>query len=268
MPMTRIIGIILVRNDDLYIGPAIRNIGAFCDEILAFDHRSTDKTWSILKSEAIRNPRIRLQRIQRIEETQTPLEAYFGTPTWVFGVDGDEVYDPVGLRLVREWILAGKWDHHFHIYGNVLNCVRLDMKSMKAWGHLSPPAHSMSKLYNFAHLKRWEWSGQRLHGTIVFQPGFDEVNAQWTLYREYDWEESPFRCLHMALMRRSSFQWLNRPRFSPSDKLRLQIVRKHPLMAAVFAWNSLKAALQGHTGKDDGYRRGSIIEKNIQTFFP
>jgi hypothetical protein len=43
-----IVGSVLVRNEDVFLERAIRNVAAFCDRIFAVDHRSKDRTWEIL----------------------------------------------------------------------------------------------------------------------------------------------------------------------------------------------------------------------------
>jgi hypothetical protein len=40
----RVVGIVLVRNEDMFVERAIRNVAAFCDRIHAVDHVSTDST--------------------------------------------------------------------------------------------------------------------------------------------------------------------------------------------------------------------------------
>ena len=45
-----IVGIVLVRNEDVFLEQAIRNVAAFCDRIHAVDHVSTDGTWEVLRA--------------------------------------------------------------------------------------------------------------------------------------------------------------------------------------------------------------------------
>jgi hypothetical protein len=40
MPVKQIVGLVLVRNEDIHVGRAVANITAFCDRILLADHRS------------------------------------------------------------------------------------------------------------------------------------------------------------------------------------------------------------------------------------
>ena len=44
-----VVGVVLVRNEDVFVEQAIRNIAAFCDRIYAVDHLSTDLTPEILR---------------------------------------------------------------------------------------------------------------------------------------------------------------------------------------------------------------------------
>ncbi len=56
MPETpTIVGIVLVRNEDLYVKQAVSNIARFCDRIILCDHQSADTTPAILKMLGRRN---------------------------------------------------------------------------------------------------------------------------------------------------------------------------------------------------------------------
>jgi glycosyltransferase involved in cell wall biosynthesis len=47
--MTRIVGIMLVKDEDLYVEQAVRNVLAFCDEIFLADNGSRDETLAVLE---------------------------------------------------------------------------------------------------------------------------------------------------------------------------------------------------------------------------
>ena len=184
-------------------------------------------------------------------------------------VDGDEIYDPAGLRRFRRVLESGCYDWARRIYGNVLNCIELDLSRKFARGYLSPPAHSMTKLYNFAVLKSWTGCSQRLHdGQIVYQDGYDVSKSLCYLHHSTSWEEADLRCLHLALMRRSSRQLFSLPRFSPSDEMRRTAVASRPMAAWAFRLRTTWDLLRKRSGKDQGYRRGPIVEKDITAFFP
>jgi hypothetical protein len=199
----RIVGIVLVRNEDVFVEQAIRNVAAFCDRIHAVDHVSTDRTWEILRGLAAELDQLEVRRVRHAGESHRVVEPYAGTDTWVFGVDGDELYDPERLVGFREELLGGAYDHAFKVASNVLNCVELEAGEAK--GYLSPPSRSITKLYNFAALESWEGDGaERLHGgRPVFRPGYDE-RAVDNIGERLSWDETPLRCLHMCFLRRSS----------------------------------------------------------------
>jgi len=201
----RIVGIVLVRNEDVLVERAIRNVAAFCDRIHAVDHVSTDRTWHVLQALAAEYDHVDARREAHAGASHALLEPYAGTETWVFGVDGDELYDPGRLTSFRGQLLAGEYDHAFKIASNVLNCVELDTQAQRASGYLSPPSRSITKLYNFAAIDAWHGDGaERLHGgTVVFRPGYDESSVD-NIGERLSWEETPLRCLHGCFLRRSS----------------------------------------------------------------
>ncbi len=182
---------------------AIRNVAGFCDRIHAVDHVSTDRTWEILRGLAVELDHLEVRRVRHAGESHRAVEPYAGTDTWVFGVDGDELYDPERLSAFRAELLGGAYSGAFKVASNVLNCVGLD--GQEASGYLSPPSRSITKLYNFAALESWRGDGaERLHGgTPVFRAGFDE-RAVDNIGERLSWEETPLRCLHMCFLRRSS----------------------------------------------------------------
>ncbi len=133
------------------------------------------------------------------------IEPYAGTKTWVFGVDGDELYDPERLAGFRDELFAGGYRDAFKVASNVLNCVQVDREARTASGYRSPPSRSITKLYNFDAIEAWAGDGaERLHGgTITFRHGYD-ANAVDNIGERLSWDETPLRCLHACFVRRSS----------------------------------------------------------------
>ena len=203
--LAQIVGVVLVHNDDLYVERAIRNVADFCDRIHAFDHVSTDRTPEILRSLEREYAHLEVRRTHQAADSHRALEPYAGTGTWIFGVDGDELYDPARLRDFRRRLLEGEFDGAFKVASNVLNCVEVDRGARTATGYLSPPSRSITKLYNFAAIESWAGDGsERLHGgRIVFKPGYDESSVE-NISERLSWEETPLRCLHVCFVRRSS----------------------------------------------------------------
>ncbi len=257
--MKKIVGIALVRNEDLWIERALLNALDFCDELLVAENGSTDETPAILARLAARHPKIRLQAISHPRESAQMIAGYAGTDTWVFGVDGDEIYDPAGLRRMRAKLLAGEYDEWWAVFGNVLNCTRLDEKS--AAGHLAPPCRSMTKLYNYAMLDRVDpAAAQRLHGAAdVFRPGFGP-EKRLNLHEQMSWEKSDFRCLHACFVPRSS-QGGAEARENVSESMRV-VNRLRRI------WQKLLGRAPESLYKNEKYRRGPVVAVDAAPFFP
>jgi glycosyltransferase involved in cell wall biosynthesis len=173
----RIVGIFLGRNEERFAERVIRNAGDFCDEMLLVDHGSEDRTGEILRGLAKGSGgRWKYFSVTHPRESHDLIAGYAGSETWIFAVDGDEVYDPAGLRRMRGRLLAGEFAGDWCIFGNVLNVRELDREVGVARGHLAPPCRSMTKLYNFAAIEAWDGPClERLHGgTVRYRAGFGE----------------------------------------------------------------------------------------------
>jgi hypothetical protein len=203
--MTRVVGVVLVRDEDLFVEQAVRNVSAFCDELLLFDHRSRDRTPEILARLADELPDASFEAIDDPAISHERLLPYVGTDTWVFGVDGDELYDPNSLPPMRSRLESGEFDDYFNVKGIQLHCRELDRAAETATGWLAPPSRSTTMLYNFASLSSWEGRApERLMGEGArFAREVEET--RW-LRDEHPWDEAPMRCLHVCFLRRSSRQ--------------------------------------------------------------
>lgn len=262
----RIVGIMLVRNEDLFVEQALRNVLPFCDEMLIADNRSTDGTGEILQVLEREFPgKLRRRVIKDTAESHEMIRPYAGTDTWVFGVDGDEIYDPAGLVAFRETLASGKYDGQWVLFGNVLNVRRWDREAGTAFGHLAPPCRSMTKLYNFRLISDWSGRGciERLHGgTIEFQPGYDE-KLRCELHRESSWDEAAFRCLHLCFLRRSS---QDAPDIAPRQNIMDR--RAWTLGKLLTKAKALLAGQRAPDWKEDRYARGPLVGKSYAPFFP
>lgn len=209
--MTKIIGITLCKNEDLYIKKAIESTIDFCDEFIVLDNHSTDNTWSILNALKDKYPKISLQRWDEPLLSSKPINKYVGEDCWVFGVDGDEIYDAAGLKLFKEDLLSGTYDEYFNIKGPSLHCCELNPPLFK--GYMLDGTKSICKLYNMKILESWN-QHQRLHGQL---PVFNKKIKKPTLSLGRDnWDSALFRCLHMCFVKRSSLDKTNKPRIPPS----------------------------------------------------
>ena len=196
----------LVRNEDRFVRQAVLNALALCDRVLLADHESQDGTREILEGLVLSHPeRLEFHAIQHPRESHELLKPYVGTATWVFGVDGDEIYDPGGLQKFRARLLDGQFDSHWMILSHVLHCDEIDVVGRRASGFLAPPSRSITKLYNFAAIESWDGdTPERLHGgQPVFRDGF---GATQKLQQQMigNWDGADLRCLHACFVPRSA----------------------------------------------------------------
>jgi glycosyltransferase involved in cell wall biosynthesis len=214
----KIIGIILVKNEDINIERVIKNIINFCDEIIILDNCSTDETWQKIIRISSQYKNVFSKQIADSLTSHSYIEKYAGTDTWIFGVDGDEIYDPGGLNIFKEKILRGEYNKWWSIRGNCLHVEEMDVEKKTATGYEAPPARSITKIFNFSLLSSWhETKSERLHGDgAKFNNLFNSEYKYLDLYKQYKWEESFFRCLHTCFLPRSS-QGDIRARFNPTE---------------------------------------------------
>jgi hypothetical protein len=264
----RIVGIVLVHNEDVFVGQAVRNVVGFCDRIHVVDHLSTDHTWEIVQALAREYDHVDARRVRHARVSHQVIEPYVGTDTWVFRVDGDELYDPAGLARLRPTLVDGGFRHIFRLAGHALNCVQLDIGRGLARGWLSPPSRPGVSLYNFAALERWSGCGERLHGgTIVFRPPYG-MDCSDNIGERMAWEESPLRCLHACFLRRSSLD-----ADPPKPRLNLSELGTHrrglvgAAMRALRRRRPVPGGELGSTWKDEKYRRGELVTKDVKPFF-
>ncbi len=257
-----IVGIMLVRNEDIFLRRAALNILDFCDRVIIADHQSQDGTPEVCEDLARTSPKFEVHRIREPRESHEMLVPLANTNTWVFGVDGDEIYDPAGLASVRARIHAGEWRKWWVVFGNVLNCDKLDETSRTASGWLAPPCRSMTKLYNFAAVESLDPATKhRLHGRHdVFNPGWHPVEARNELYKTTPWEFAELRCLHTCWMPRSSMDAApSRRNVTESLGIRNRL-------------RALAARLLGRTAasdyKQEKYRRGEYATVDATPFLP
>ncbi len=254
-----IVGIMLVRNEERFVERALLNSLGFCDRLLIADHRSTDDTWPILSRLAADHCKIELHRIDEPSESHDLIRGLAGSRTWIFGVDGDEIYDPRGLAQFRLRVLSGEFDGAWQVFGNVLNCTALDESAGTAEGYLAPPSRSMTKLFNFHAIDSWQGSvPERLHGgEIAFRDGYRESSRDFVMHR-YQWEDSPFRCLHLCFIPRSRRDTASRPRRNIME------------LGGRGRWSRLLGRLgldrRGSDYKRDKYRRGELVCKQVGAF--
>jgi hypothetical protein len=261
----RIVGSILVHDEDLFVEQAIRNAATFCDRIHAFDHVSNDRTWEILRALAGELDHLDVRRTRHSADAHAALARYAGTPTWILGIDGDELYDPAGLARLREQLLAGAHTDVFRLKAHVLNCDELDRKRGRASGWLAPPSRPVTKLFNYCAVRSWPESPDPLQGgDVVFSDGY-HWESRRDLAEETTWADDPLRLLHVCFLRRSSRDpergW--ELRFSVNETL----TYRRDLVGAVKRVVRRSDARRGVPNwKNEWYRRGERVTVDATPF--
>ena len=208
--MNEIIGICLFKNEDIYAKRVVSNIIDFCDKLIIIDNESTDDTLEIVRDNFSRNFKVKIIRCSNHAQTGKYTYEFFKTKTFLFAVDGDEIYDPVGLERIRKDIKDGVYDSSWKISGNSFH--------VEEWtddwisGFTCPPNKHVVKLYNFNVIDDWI-QGERLHGMGVSPyPSYIESQIDVKFCNEkgqpqnqiIPWGFSNLRCLHTCFMPRSS----------------------------------------------------------------
>jgi hypothetical protein len=267
----RIVGSVLVRNEDLFVERAIRNVADFCDEMYAFDHMSDDCTSDVLRGLAREFDHLHVTRAARTAASHRSLEPYAGTRTWALGVDGDELFDPDGLARLRQALLAGEHGDVFRLKGHVLNCDDLDEDAGVAGGYMAPPSRPITKLFNLAAVDDWTGSSQRLHdGWPTFRSGYHWESLRY-LSERLSWEDDPLRCLHVCFLRRSSTDAaddFDRPNVNETGAYNRSPVGvlKRKLKSRVAPPDVLELHRQGTTWKRAWYTRGDRVTVDAAPF--
>lgn len=260
-----VVGILLVKDEDLFVERAVRNVIGVCDRFIAVDNGSKDGTAEILiRLQAQFPEKISLHQASHPRLSHELIEPFAGTNTWVFGVDGDEIYDPEGLARMRMRLESGEFDRDWCLFGNVLNVRKLDEAKCVVEGHLSPPCRSMTKLYNFNAIYAWKGPcHERLHGgRVIFREGYHE-RLRRNLHEEVSWEESDFRCLHLCFIRRSSLE-------PDAPKPRRNIMDYYAWSFTKIVRSAVDFLLRRPPidSKEYRYGRGPLVTRPANPFFP
>jgi hypothetical protein len=260
----QVVAVVLLHNEDVYAERVIRNIVDFCDRVHVADHVSSDSTWDVVSGLAREYDHVDAVRISNSGRSHDLIAGYAGTDTWVFGPDGDELYDPDGLRRLRPELESGRYDEFFRLKPAMLHTVELDEDAMTASGYLSPPSRCGGKLFNFAAIESWtKVFRQCLHdGEVVYRRG-----RSWEQVHHFGedpgFDESPFRCLHPAFLRRSSID-------PTGGRLRLNPIEANTYRRDLVG--RVQLALRGlrprreEPWKLEQYRRGPLVPKDAAPF--
>lgn len=258
----KIVGIVLVRNEDRFLEHVLANAANFCDHWILLDNGSSDGTFEILERFAKSHASVEIHRLKEASESHGFLRRYEGTRTWVFGLDGDELYDPRGLVRLRKAIRRGDFSREWMLLGHVLHVTKWDAAGRAATGHTTPPCRSMTKLYNFAAIKRWSgYCPERLHGgKPEFRSGFSNSRRRF-LHDEGPWDSADFRCLHLCFERRSSIDE------TPTRANLMEIQGSTRSSRLTGRLRMLFGAAPAARWKDERYRRGEAVTISTADFF-
>ena len=205
--MSQILGIYLVKNEEYFTAWSLMNVVNFCDKIIFLDNCSNDRTGDIAKSIAAQHSHIEIIKVPNANNTQKYLQPYFGTSTWVLGVDGDEIHDPHALLRLRKRLLDGEFENYWSISSRYCHVTEFDFEQSTCKGYTQPEAKAGLKLYNFNAIDNWisKWrKRERLHGPgRKFRSGYSE-DSRYEFHTVDSWDNSDFRCLHLCFFPRSS----------------------------------------------------------------
>jgi glycosyltransferase involved in cell wall biosynthesis len=266
-----LVAISLVRNEERFVRRALLNVAAVCDRVIAVDHLSEDRTASILRDLSRELDHLVVRRTGRASESHELIEPYVGTDTWVLSVDGDELYDPVGLVRMRAALERGEHDDVFRVRPAGLHCDVLDETDGTARGYLSPPSRPLLGLFNLRALRSWSnVRGERLHGgDPAFVPGYD--NDSWRhLGADEGWDDTSFRCLHVCFLRRSSLDdddaAEGRPNLNETGAYRRDVRGRLEAAARRALRNPGRAESRELSWKSEKYRRGERVTVSMSPF--
>ncbi len=260
----KIIGVALLRNEEYFAFWALSNAVGFCDELIVLDNRSTDGTPGKVEAFKALHPNVTVHRTEDPNTSHRFVEGYAGQDVWVFGVDGDEIYDPEGLARLRSRILGGEFDDYWSVSGYMLHAVEVDLSAGRAHGHTNPHTTCGNKLFNFRALVSWEEpERERLHGrNEKFRPGYSRKKSLDLATRE-DWESCDLRALHLCFFPRTSVDAVDPIKRQNPMELRANVFRRFH--------NAVKDFLAAPFSRDAGYktrkyRRGPVVTREIQAF--
>lgn len=238
-----IIGVILAKNEDAFIKYVIEGIQNFVSDIIMIDNCSTDCTVEIAK-------RCGVQPITEpdLKRTHSYVERFAGKGVWIFGVDGDEIFDANGLEKLYSQMEAGMYDLAYQIQGWYLHATEFRPGESTAMGYLGPPAHTPTKLYNMSMISRWP----NTHDDVLFHVGTKVQKGLKMRVLPDTWEGNPLRCIHTRFLRRSFAE--------PDETIGVRFGPGH------VAGKRLRSSFKGKEADKNyrwNYRRGEIREVSI-----
>lgn len=225
--LSKIVSVHLIKNEDVFIEQSISNVIHYVDEVIILDNKSTDKTKEIITNtwdRDLKSGKMKYVIVQDARDTNKYLQEFIGTNTWVWGIDGDEVYSYMEANKICCNIRTHQYDNYYRLDMEVLNVTNIanGLYGKHITGYKSPPSKGMIKLYNFKYVESIS-PGERLHG-----------DYKTTNNSIYFYGTGKICMLHMCFMKRSSIENID-----------------------------VRPAPEGHGGvgyKMEAYRKGSIVQ--------
>jgi len=263
----QIIGIFLVKNEERFLDQVIRNSYDFCDKLIIVDNQSEDDTFVIARKWADFSKKVKVHTVEHPKDAHSFVRPFCGTNSWVFAVDGDELYDPQGLVRLRKEIFSCRFDEWWVVFGNALNCISLDEINLTAKGYLAPPCRSMTKLYNFSAITDWvNCYPERMHGgDITFKNGWDS-DKRLNMHEMVGWDDSMYRCLHLCFLQRSKVDNCTNNAIVSRQNI-VELHNKKLMLRICFHIRSFLKRPPVSQWKNEKYMRGDLVEKDVSGFF-
>lgn len=268
--MTRIVGIVLVQNEENFVTWAISNVLEFCDEIIVLENNSTDATWQRIQALAAKHPKIRAHRVVHADRTNQYAVPFVGEDVWLFGVDGDEIYDPAGLSRFRRRILDGEFRGAREVRGHTVHARTIDLDRQLAVGFVTPAAKAAIKFYYAGAMESWHANTQRLHGRPVYKQGWEGADRVQSAENE-TWEQGDLRMLHLCFFPRSTLNPDVAVRQNITDRSFRNVWRR-PVFSLLAALGLGSGRLGKHVRRLAGIRKpqhyaiGELEERSIAGF--
>lgn len=206
MNVPQIVGICLLRNEEYFAAGSVMNAIEFCDRILVLDHRSEDRTRTIVDAIAARHSKVEVHEVDDAYDTHRYVEPCVATATWMLSIDGDEIFDPVGLSRLRRRIRGRELDFRWFIETHYLHALGIDAGKSEAFGFNRPDAPFLVKRFNLEAMTRWSPGKQeRFHATkrIEFRRGYSHDQVHDAPDAD-GWATADLRCPHLCFRLRSS----------------------------------------------------------------
>tara|TARA_Y100000310_G_C20685231_1_gene818546 strand:+ start:1294 stop:2433 length:1140 start_codon:yes stop_codon:yes gene_type:complete len=157
----RVVGILQVKNSDLFISTVIENTLDMLDWLVILDNNSTDNTLKIVKQLSSKNDNIITKEILTVNSGGRFLHSLCGTDTVVVKIDADEVWCPYYSKNLRNELVTQDFNQYccLKIHDGWFHVDGIDINNEVCSGK-----YEDMKLYYFGNILAWCQPTERLHG--------------------------------------------------------------------------------------------------------